>query len=69
MNLIHEDFALVAIPNAAAMAVATMGFLSPVGATILSNGSTVVAAMNSLRPLADKRGRANGHADQHQPLN
>jgi Cu2+-exporting ATPase len=64
MALIHQNLALVAAPNAAAMALATVGLLNPIGATILSNGSTVVAAANSLRPLARPTERAALHAVQ-----
>jgi Cu2+-exporting ATPase len=54
MGLIRQDVALVAAPNAVAMGLATAGLLSPIGATLLSNGSTVLAAMNSLRPLNER---------------
>ncbi|HEV8636776.1 MAG TPA: heavy metal translocating P-type ATPase [Chloroflexota bacterium] len=61
LGLIRQNLALVGLPNAAAMALAATGAVSPLGATLISNGSTVVAAMNSLRPLATN-GRARGHA-------
>jgi Cu2+-exporting ATPase len=66
MGLIHQNFALVATPNATALALATAGRLNPVAATLLNNGSTILAGVNSLRPLfvepGDDRTRANGKA-------
>ncbi len=55
MGLIHQNFAIVAAPNATALVLATAGFLNPVAATLMNNGSTIVAGVNSLRPLLAKR--------------
>ncbi len=64
IGLINQNLAIVGVPNAAALALATMGSLSPVGSTLLNNGSTVIAALNSLRPLV----RENGfHLDTSAP--
>lgn len=52
VGLIRQNLVVVGVPNVAALALATAGGLSPVGSTLLNNGSTVVAALNSLRPLA-----------------
>ena len=49
--LIRQNLVVVGVPNAAALALASVGSLSPVGSTLLNNGSTLVAALNSLRPL------------------
>jgi Cu2+-exporting ATPase len=59
VGLIRQNLVVVGVPNAAALALASVGGLSPVGSTLLNNGSTVVAALNSLRPLvttADQNG-------------
>jgi Cu2+-exporting ATPase len=56
MDLIRQNLFVVGVPNAAAMALASLGRLSPVGATLLNNGSTIVAAVNSLRPLLPAKG-------------
>jgi P-type E1-E2 ATPase len=65
MRLIEQNFALVGVPNAGAMALATAGLLNPIGATVISNGSTMLAAMNSLRPLADRK---QGPASEEPPV-
>lgn len=51
VGLIRQNLVVVGVPNAAALALASVGSLSPVGSTLLNNGSTLVAALNSLRPL------------------
>jgi P-type E1-E2 ATPase len=51
MGLVRENVTLVAVPNAAALALATMGGLPPLAATGVNNGSTLVAGVNGLRPL------------------
>jgi Cu2+-exporting ATPase len=64
MGLIRQNLALVAGPNATALALATGGVLSPVAATLVNNGSTILAGVNSLRPLRGarraKKSRVNG---------
>ena len=60
VGLINQNLVVVGVPNAAALALATIGGISPVGSTILNNGSTVVAALNSLRPLVGTNS-GNGH--------
>lgn len=51
MRLVRQDIALVAAPNALALAAATMGRLTPLAATVVNNGSTLLTGANSLRPL------------------
>jgi Cu2+-exporting ATPase len=51
MGLIRQNWNLVAIPNTIALGLAFVGLVGPVGATLISNGSTVIAAGNALRPL------------------
>lgn len=51
MHLMRENLALVAVPNGVGMALAVFGRIGPAGAALANNGSTVVAALNSLRPL------------------
>ncbi|MBV9390024.1 MAG: cadmium-translocating P-type ATPase [Chroococcidiopsidaceae cyanobacterium CP_BM_ER_R8_30] len=48
-QLIHQNTAIVAIPNLAAMALAAVFGISPLAATIVNNGSTVAAGLNGLR--------------------
>ena len=51
MHLIKETMALVAVANGAGLALTAVGMVGPAGATLLNNGSAIVAAVNSLRPL------------------
>lgn len=51
MGLIKETMALVAVANGAGLALTACGLVGPAGATLLNNGSAIVAAVNSLRPL------------------
>jgi Cu2+-exporting ATPase len=51
MALVGETMALVAVPNGAGLALSSIGLIGPAGATLLNNGSAIVAAVNSLRPL------------------
>jgi P-type Cu2+ transporter len=57
IGLIRQNLFVVGVPNAAALALAAAGRLTPVGATLLNNGSTIVAAVNSLRPLLTTDGK------------
>jgi Cu2+-exporting ATPase len=51
MGLVRQNIGIIAVPNAGGMALASVGLLNPLGATALNNGSSIVAALNSLRPL------------------
>lgn len=51
MRLIKETMGLVAVANGSGLALTAAGLVGPAGATLLNNGSAIVAAMNSLRPL------------------
>ena len=51
LRLIHQNIGIVGGVNLSAMAVTTVTGLQPVTAAFLHNGSTVVAALNGLRPL------------------
>jgi len=51
LNLMNQNLALIAAPNALGLGSAIAGGLNPAVAAFLSNGSTVVAAANGLRPL------------------
>ena len=54
MVLVHQNIGLVAAPNLVGLALASLGRLTPLTATVVNNGSTLLAASNALRPL---RGR------------
>ena len=49
--LIQENWNIIAVPNTVALTLACLGVLGPGAATLLSNGSAIVATGNSLRPL------------------
>ncbi|MBD2615781.1 heavy metal translocating P-type ATPase [Nostoc punctiforme FACHB-252] len=50
-QIIHQNTSIVALPNIAAMIVAVFFGLNPLAATVVNNGSTVVAGVNGLRPI------------------
>jgi heavy metal translocating P-type ATPase len=51
MRLVRENLGIVVVPNGIGLVLAALGLIGPAGATLANNGSTVVAALNSLRPL------------------
>lgn len=51
MGLMRQNIGLVAIPNSLGMGLAVAGQLTPLAATLVNNGSTILAAANALRPL------------------
>ncbi len=51
VELIQDDWKIIAVPNTVALALACCGVLGPGAATLLSNGSAILATGNSLRPL------------------
>lgn len=51
MTLIRQNVGLVVVPNAVGMLGASLGLVGPLAATAVNNGSSVVAALNGLRPL------------------
>ncbi|HEY9649588.1 MAG TPA: heavy metal translocating P-type ATPase, partial [Coleofasciculaceae cyanobacterium] len=51
MQLIHQNTAIVAVPNLAALALAVTLGIDPLSATLVNNGTTVIAGLNGLRPL------------------
>jgi Cu2+-exporting ATPase len=55
MRLAGQKVGLVAAPNAAALALGVAGRFPPLAATLVNNGSTLVAAANGLRPLLSRR--------------
>jgi len=53
MHLIRQNWELIFYPSTAAIALSLSGLIGPVGATLISNGSAVLATTNALRPLLD----------------
>jgi Cu2+-exporting ATPase len=59
LRTIRQSIGIVAVPNALALGLAAAGLLSPVAATVLNNGSAIVAGLHALHPLRRlKRGPA-----------
>jgi P-type Cu2+ transporter len=50
-HLIHQNTGIVAIPNLGALIIAVLFGLNPLTATVVNNGSTIVAGVNGLRPI------------------
>lgn len=57
VELVRQNYRIVTVPNAAALALAAGGLLGPPGATLINNGTTVAAGLNGLRPLVGRNGR------------
>ena len=53
--LIRQNWNIISIPNTFAAALACIGLLGPIGATLLSNGSAIVATLNGLRPIMEQQ--------------
>ena len=51
LALIDQNWSLIAYPNTAAIGLSLLGLIGPVGATLISNGSAILATINALRPL------------------
>ncbi|MDJ0736816.1 MAG: heavy metal translocating P-type ATPase [Nostocaceae cyanobacterium] len=56
-QLIKQNTGIIAYPNVAALAIAVVFGLNPLAATVVNNGTTVVAGVNGLRPILQKGGR------------
>jgi Cu2+-exporting ATPase len=54
MGLIRQNWDLIFYSNTLALVLALGGFVGPVGATLISNGSGIAAGVNALRPLVDR---------------
>jgi len=58
-KLMQENTAIVAIPNLVALAIAVLFGLNPLTATLVNNGSTIVAGVNGLRPILGSSSKKN----------
>ncbi|ARV63359.1 cadmium-translocating P-type ATPase [Nostocales cyanobacterium HT-58-2] len=54
-QLIQQNTGLIAVPNIGALLIAVLFGLNPLAATVVNNGSTVVAGVNGLRPILKSR--------------
>ena len=51
MDLVGQNWQVISSLNTAAIGLTLLGMAGPVGATVISNGSGIVASLNALRPL------------------
>jgi heavy metal translocating P-type ATPase len=51
MGLVRQGYVVVGGSNAVGLVLAATGLIGPTGATLANNGTAVLAALNSLRPL------------------
>ena len=58
LALMNQNLALIAAPNALGLGSAIAGGMNPAVAAFLSNGATVVAAANGLRPMLSRPRRS-----------
>jgi Cu2+-exporting ATPase len=70
LALVDQNWNLIAYPNTVAIALSLFGLIGPVGATLISNGSAIVATINALRPLwsgtsSDHHAKQPGQGDLH----
>jgi Cu2+-exporting ATPase len=63
LHLIRQNWNLNLYPNTAVLLMSLTGLVGAVGATLVSNGSAVLATLNGLRPLL-----LNGHANGIKPV-
>jgi len=69
MRLVRQNIGIVGGVNLVALTLATASGLSPTTAAVVHNGSTVIAALNGLRPLLGAQHRRRGaHDDQEETL-
>jgi P-type E1-E2 ATPase len=57
MRRVRRGLGYVIAPNAAAIVLGAIGLLSPGGAALINNGSTVVASLAAVAPLLQRRRR------------
>jgi Cu2+-exporting ATPase len=58
MKTVRRSLWLVVVPNAAAIVLGALGLIGPGIATVVNNGSTILAALSAAAPLALPRRRA-----------
>ncbi len=51
VGLIRQNWTIIRLPNTIGLGLAFLGLLSPVGASLISDGAALAAGANSLRPL------------------
>jgi heavy metal translocating P-type ATPase len=59
LKILNQNLAVIGVPNALGLGGALLAPMNPAVAALLSNGSTVAAAGNGLRPLLSRRPRGS----------
>jgi P-type E1-E2 ATPase len=54
VDLLYVNWKIIAYPNTVALALACLGVLGPTGVAILSDGASLLATVNGLRPLIER---------------
>lgn len=67
LQVIHQNTALVAVPNLAALIAAVVVGIDPLVATLVNNGSAILAGLNGLRPLLTSNEELNRLAANLKP--
>ncbi|MGQ9680946.1 MAG: heavy metal translocating P-type ATPase [Anaerolineae bacterium] len=68
VQVIRDSWTLTWVPNSIALALTFLGALGPVGATIISNGASVLATLNALRPLLRAQKTNGGSCPEDEGL-
>ena len=55
MGVIQQNKWIVVAPNVAAIAYGVLAVLNPIAGVVINNGTALVAALNSLRPMRQSR--------------
>ena len=58
---------MIIVPNAVAIALGAVGFITPPIAAVINNGATVLAVLVGVLPLLRPADRALGRADEAEP--
>ncbi len=67
MGILKQNINIVVAPTALGMAASVVGLSSPIISTLVSNGVTVLAGLNALRPLTVGKGQIV-NIDRHQNI-
>jgi P-type E1-E2 ATPase len=65
VQLLQQNWNLTFYLNTAALALALPGLLAPLGATLLNNGSAVLAVLNALQPLVTRERKHGGTSNPY----
>lgn len=56
VGIIRQNWNIIRVPNTIGLGLAFLGLLNPVGASLISDGASLAAGINSLRPAIGGRG-------------